>query len=29
MTEVKQKKGWKMSSDVGEVIERLENELCS
>ena len=26
MTQVKRRKGWKMSSDVGEVMERLENE---
>ena len=25
----KQKKGWRMNCDVGEVTERLENELCS
>ena len=24
----KRKKGWRMSCDVGEVTERLENELC-
>ena len=29
MTEVKRWKGWRMSCDVGEVTERLENELCS
>ena len=29
MTQVKQRKGWKMSCDVGEVTERLENELRS
>ena len=29
MTLVKQWKGWRMSCDVGEVMERLENELCS
>ena len=26
---VKQRKGWRMSCDVGEVTERLENELPS
>ena len=25
---VKRRKGWRMSCDVGEVTERLENELC-
>ena len=25
----KQKKGWRMSCDVGEVMERLENEQSS
>ena len=25
---VKQRKHWRMSCDVGEVTERLENELC-
>ena len=29
MTQVKQRKGWRMSCDVGEVTERWENELCS
>ena len=29
MTQVKRRKGWRMSCDVGEVTERLENELCS
>ena len=29
MTWVKRGKGWRMSCDVGEVTERLENELCS
>ena len=29
VTQEKQKKGWRMSCDVGEVTERLENELCS
>ena len=29
MTWVKQRKGWKMSCDVGEVTENLENEPCS
>ena len=24
----KRKKGWRMNCDVGEVTERLENELC-
>ena len=24
----KARKGWRMSCDVGEVTERLENELC-
>ena len=27
MTQVKRRKGWRMSCDVGEVKERLENEL--
>ena len=27
MMQVKQWKGWRMSCDVGEVTERLENEL--
>ena len=27
MTWVKQRKGWRMSCDVGEVMERLENQL--
>ena len=26
MTQVKQQKGWRMSCDVGEVTETLENE---
>ena len=29
VTWVKRRKGWRMSCDVGEVTERLENELCS
>ena len=29
MTQVKQRKGWRMSCDVVKVMERLENELCS
>ena len=29
VTWVKRRKGWIMSCDVGEVTERLENELCS
>ena len=29
MTEVKRRKCWRMSCDVGEVTVRLENELCS
>ena len=29
MTWVKRRKGWRMSSDVGEVMGRLENELSS
>ena len=28
MTYVKRRKSWRMSFDVGEVMERLENELC-
>ena len=28
MTLVKRQKGWRMSCDVGEVTESLENELC-
>ena len=28
MTQVKRRKGWRMNCDVGEVTERLENELC-
>ena len=28
MTYVKQRKGWRMRCNVGEVTERLENELC-
>ena len=28
MMYVKQRKGWRMSCNVGEVTERLENELC-
>ena len=28
MTEVKQRKSWRMSCDVGEVTEMLKNELC-
>ena len=28
MTYVKRRKGWRISCDVGEVTERLENELC-
>ena len=27
VTKVKRKKGWRMSCDVGEATERLENEL--
>ena len=27
--QVKRRKGWRMSCDVGEVTERLGNELCS
>ena len=26
MTQVKRRKGWRMSCDLGEVTERLENE---
>ena len=26
---MRRRKGWRMSCDVGEVTERLENELCS
>ena len=29
VTYVKRRKGWRMSCDLGEVTERLENELCS
>ena len=29
MTLVKQRKGWRMSCDVGQVTERLENEQSS
>ena len=29
VTQVKRRKGWRMSCDVGEVTERLENKLCS
>ena len=29
MTWVKRRKGWRMSCDVSEVTESLENELCS
>ena len=29
MTKVKRRKGWRMSCDLCEVSERLENELCS
>ena len=28
MMQVKRRKVWRMSCDVGEVMERLENELC-
>ena len=27
MTEVKQRKGWRMSCDIGDATEGLENEL--
>ena len=27
MTWIKRRKGWRMSCDIGEVTERLENEL--
>ena len=29
MTWVKRRKGWRISCDVGEVTESLENEFCS
>ena len=28
MMQVKRRKGWRMSCNIGEVTERLENELC-
>ena len=28
MTQVKRRKGWRMRCDLGEVTERLENDLC-